>query len=796
MIERRPRIGGTKAEVLEALARTGFRVPPSLHFSVATWRRSPESILGRISQELHGARSLAVRSSCAREDQSLSSMAGAFHSVLGVPGGDAERVREAIAAVVESYGEHDAEADQVLVQPMIEGILISGVIMTRHLDDGSPYYVVNYDDESGRTDTVTGGTGTVTKTVYVFRGFRNSDFDSPRLLRIVRLARQLEGHLGCDALDIEFCMDRESNLHVLQVRPIAAASRWPVSLDEQVCDRVSYLEEFLARVARPRPGIRGGRTILGVMPDWNPAEILGLAPRPLAVSLYRHLVTARTWAEARESMGYRALPPEELMLLVSGRPFIDVRNSFNSFLPEGLGEDAGNRIVDAWLDRLDAHPEFHDKIEFEVAQTVADPAFEREYEERYRDVLARTEFERYRDLLRDLTTRAVDPGPGGSLAGAMERIAALEARQAARIPASPAAGLEEARVLLHDARALGALPFAVAARHAFIAEKFLRSAVAAGALSSERLQMFKSGIRTISGEYGRALEDVHRGRIPADSFLARFGHLRPGTYDALSPRYDADPDSILSAPPPPPRAETGPFSPTASELAALDALLADSGSRIGGKEFLDYACRAVAGREFAKFVFTRGLSDAIEALCAWGAANDLSREEISWLDLEDLLRTLSHPPLTSPRDWFQPRIEAARSERLAGRRLQLGYLIRSPRDVYVMPQHRSAPNFVARRRVEGEVVHLDGSRIPAERLDGAIVCIRNADPGFDWLFSRGIAGLVTQFGGTNSHMAIRCSEYGIPAAIGCGELLFERVRRASRCLLDAENQVLRPVEAP
>ena len=31
------------------------------------------------------------------------------------------------------------------------------------------------------------------------------------------------------------------------------------------------------------------------------------------------------------------------------------------------------------------------------------------------------------------------------------------------------------------------------------------------------------------------------------------------------------------------------------------------------------------------------------------------------------------------------------------------------------------------------------------------------------------------FGGINSHMAIRCSELGIPAAIGVGERLFKEI---------------------
>ncbi|WP_200861049.1 PEP-utilizing enzyme [Aeromonas diversa] len=52
------------------------------------------------------------------------------------------------------------------------------------------------------------------------------------------------------------------------------------------------------------------------------------------------------------------------------------------------------------------------------------------------------------------------------------------------------------------------------------------------------------------------------------------------------------------------------------------------------------------------------------------------------------------------------------------------------------------------------------------------MCIPNADPGFDWIFSYNISGLITAWGGVNSHMAIRAGELGIPAIIGAGERRF------------------------
>ena len=51
-------------------------------------------------------------------------------------------------------------------------------------------------------------------------------------------------------------------------------------------------------------------------------------------------------------------------------------------------------------------------------------------------------------------------------------------------------------------------------------------------------------------------------------------------------------------------------------------------------------------------------------------------------------------------------------------------------------------------------------------LANKIVLIENADPGYDFIFSYKIKGLITEYGGANSHMSIRCLELGIPAIIG------------------------------
>ena len=80
-----------------------------------------------------------------------------------------------------------------------------------------------------------------------------------------------------------------------------------------------------------------------------------------------------------------------------------------------------------------------------------------------------------------------------------------------------------------------------------------------------------------------------------------------------------------------------------------------------------------------------------------------------------------------------------------------------------------------------------GLRRP-DAMRGAILGIPSADPGFDWIFTRGIAGFVTAYGGVNSHMAIRANELGLPAVIGAGDALFQRWAAARTLFIDCANQ--------
>jgi phosphohistidine swiveling domain-containing protein len=107
-------------------------------------------------------------------------------------------------------------------------------------------------------------------------------------------------------------------------------------------------------------------------------------------------------------------------------------------------------------------------------------------------------------------------------------------------------------------------------------------------------------------------------------------------------------------------------------------------------------------------------------------------------------------------------------------------------EIYSFFLAKDEPNYVTLGKVRAEVFCEED--LKTNNLAGSIVCIQSADPGYDYLFSKKIGGLITCYGGANSHMAIRCAELNIPAVIGCGENLFGTLKEANIIEIDSLNK--------
>jgi hypothetical protein len=781
--------GGNLLKVKDKLKH--FTVPDFLLLKTDEFEHAPAEILEKVSAYFLGQR-VAVRSSASDEDGLVTAMAGEYDSVLGVDTDNIHALDAAIRQVIGSYRRNGARAtaDEVIVQKMVSGVSMSGVIFTHDLNTGAPYYVVNYDDVSGTTDAVTSGGKYSNRTLYIHRGALDS-LRSERFQSLMAAVCELEVFVGSQFLDVEFALDNDFNPYLLQVRAITTQPNWNRGIASRINAALTGIKGFLRERLKPIPGVYGRTTVLGQMPDWNPAEMIGRAPRALAYSLYRRLITDHAWRDGRAAMGYAVPEGQPLMASLAGQPFIDTRLSFHSYLPAGLPESTAEKLVDAWVEHLRNHPELHDKVEFEVAITTYSFDIDDKLDRLAPGVISVEERELFKQLARAQLRYLLQPDAVGSVAWALRKIKKLETRKSSA-QSGGSASLMTLHAMLEECQRDGTIPFAILARHGFIAKTLLNSLQALSILDADDIAGLSGSITTVAGDLVNWMRQLQDGSLSRERFMERFGHLRPGTYDILSRRYDQMPELGAGGDAEQSEIPKVVFKLPIDKRRAVDALLEQHGfSGFDTDALLAYINDATVGREYGKLIFTRIVSDALETLADFGELHGLSREELSHVPLACFLDAATSSGEIDIEERLRSIARQEAESHMLCVAIRLPQVLSDEAGVHVIPFQVSMPNFITHKKITAPAIAIQQDSA-SFRLTGKIALIENADPGFDWIFSEKIAGLITKFGGANSHMAIRCAEFGIPAAIGCGEQRFETLLQASHVSLDCSAGTINP----
>jgi phosphoenolpyruvate synthase/pyruvate phosphate dikinase len=762
-----------------------------LHFDVSVWEQNYRAVLQKLTN-IFSPQRVIVRSCAVDEGKPEDSKAGVYRSHLHVSSTDHQALHAAIQDVIDSYPK--THGHSVFVQPMLsdDEVYMSGVASTHCLQTKAPYYTISY-DKSGRTDHVTRGVGNQSL-VYVARDSSESLTDNDDVAQIISVLKDLETILSNQVFEIEFALTLDRQCILFQVRPLHFSLSQSVQDQTGLSQLIQDARQAIVKRNHTNNGWLGKQTFFGVMPDWNPAEIIGLHPRPFSSSLYQSLITRNVWRQARARMGYRVVPQEDLMLLLAGRPFIDVRMSFNSLLPAALDDAIAAQLIDSWLDRLNHNPHLHDKVEFEIVDSCYVLDCPTRLQLNYGDRLSKSQLSQFSDVLRVLTCECLKMDCSSSLNTVLQTIYKFQKQQRNQRQAHNNQHLlTKASQLLHDCRTLGTPAFAMLARHAFIAESLLKSALRCNAISTVRHDQYRCSIKTVSSKISTAFDAVKQGQLQASQFFDDYGHLRPGTYDIRSLCYRDRGQLLFSASLPQEMPEENDFVLTVSEYDQINQLLKQAQLNINPSGLMHYASQAIAARELSKFVFSRTLSDALEFIALWGTAHELDREALSYLTLDDMMLCVDNGqdrPVGIQR--AKEIIEQNRDTYQLQKQIKLGQFITGTEDLDIIKIEPGIANFIGNACVEGETLILSSDYQTAQSLSGKIICIESADPGYEWIFCRNIAALVTCFGGPNSHMAIRCTEFGLPAAIGCGEPLFRQILQSEKVILDCENHCLRP----
>jgi phosphohistidine swiveling domain-containing protein len=439
------------------------------------------------------------------------------------------------------------------------------------------------------------------------------------------------------------------------------------------------------------------------------------------------------------------------------------------------------------MDKLRRNPRLHDKVEFDILYTCFTFDFDHTSQELLNAGFSIHDVSFIRDCLLQITRNGI--------ARCDEDVARMKQMEDEfrLLVTTDCAPLEKVYLLLKSARNAGVPCFSHLARNAFVAVVLLNSLRSMGCISSENVKSLYDSVRTVSSAMQDDAMKVLNEEMTREDFIWTYGHLRPGSYNILSPCYKNASEELIRPL----------FGRRQKRKDSIDEVLWDDAarSRVNSElhkygfcmdvdQLIHFMRTAIEGRELGKFIFTKYLSAALESIAECGERIGLSRDRLAHIRIDDLL-ALRHANVSDLGLRLKVLSEAGEEQYDTTQAAYLPNLLFSASDFICSEQFRAEPNYVTQKKVGGQIVLLSKDVDLTTDLASKIVAIPSADPGYDWLFFKGIAGLITMYGGVNSHMSVRAAEHDVPAAIGVGEVLFEQISQASIVELDCASRAIR-----
>ena len=290
--------------------------------------------------------------------------------------------------------------------------------------------------------------------------------------------------------------------------------------------------------------------------------------------------------------------------------------------------------------------------------------------------------------------------------------------------------------------------------------------------------LFFQNLKSITTEI---LQDKN---LSKKKFCKKYGHLRPNTYDILSKNYRENYNFLFKK-----NNSTHlkkinkiPNFKLSKQSKKVQKFIKKLDKKLSLSDFLDYLTKGIQYREYSKFIFTKSIDYIFDEIKFLSTRNKIKISELSHLNIKMLKELYYNLNNQDMKILLKKNIEENLKDFNFNQFVELPQVIMNPNDVFYFTEKTGKPNFFGKNIVEGSTVYLNNNNI--QILDNKIVCIKGADPGYDFIFDHKIIGLITEYGGANSHMSIRCSELNIPAAIGIGSITFNDIINSKKAYLD------------
>ncbi len=480
--------------------------------------------------------------------------------------------------------------------------------------------------------------------------------------------------------------------------------------------------------------------VLGDMIDINPRELLGVSPAPLDISIFKYLFADKIVERVRRNMGYDPLDIG-LLRIVAGKPYTSMRATAFSFRPAGIPTEIYERMVCVYRKMLVDNPALQSRVEFDLYAMSCGEKLERIMSEAHFD-------ESEKDLVREAFKR-ID-----SVFSEVSKIQSGTIETVAREYEQRTQALQEASLdTILEHVALGTEIFVQVARLAFYwKNKFEEDH------PHENLNELIAGhIQSVAGQLQDDLIACRDGLVTPEDLVRRYGHLRPGQFSVFGESYADDPETYLFAQMRQAREKVKPARQNHKYEDATD--------------FRNIVVFMQA-RERIKFLFAQSFHLFTTQLRHSLAQYSITEQEASRMNWENLKARLCN----------SVKIEAQVEEDEVPILLP-DVLVPGVTDLRTVIFAEAMPSYITNSTVKARLCVVDQPGMKINVKD-ALVLLPNADPGFDFIFHSGAAGIITKVGGPASHMCIRAIELQMPACIGCGEKTYQMLLSASAAVLD------------
>ncbi len=749
----------SKAESLKFLKlyekQFNYRIPELIYFTKQNYFKNPYRILKQIKRKFQN-RKVIIRSSSLQEDNLKGSNAGKFKSYknLRISNKTISRYIELVAK------DFNKNYDQIIVQEFISKPKFSGVIFTKNINNNAPYYFINF-DKSGKTDLVTSGRFNPSmKTIIVNR---EKFIQAGYFAKYLKIIKKIEKLFHNDRLDIEFCI-KNNKLFILQCRPLKFIGKVN---ENRIKEALINIEKKIIKIKKRIPELPGKTTYFGNMSDWNPAEMIGSKPSYLSLSLYSELITDEVWAEQRSNYGYKDVRPNPLMLNLGGSPYIDLRVDFNSFLPAKLPIKIQEKSVNFYLNKIKSKPNLQDKIEFDIIET----CYDFDSKKKLKKFLSNKEVDIYLKLLRELTNNILKKN-SDILNNEIKNIKLL-ADKIKILKKSKISEIQKIYFFIKDCKKMGTLSFAGIARCAFISTKILRTLVKNQVLSDNDLERFYESISTVTKKMNSTYQKINNKK-KREAFLRVYGHLRPSTYSISSKNYDENFKNYFSKNIKKEKKSVKNFFLSPIQKKRINNIFKQHKLNFDCNHFFKFAKDSINYREYAKLIFTKSIDEVFSNLIKLSKEVNISRTELENISIKNFLNYYSNVDIEKLKKTLKNEVDKNKKNYKILNLIEFPEFIKDEKDLYYQEQKSKVGNYITTKISHGEIINIKKIKNFA-MLNNKIVFLENADPGYDFIFSYNIKGLVTEYGGSNSHMSIRCLELGIPAIIGIGSREFKKL---------------------